>query len=101
MVGGMRPALLAALAAALAITLPTEARSRAVVAEFKRQQPCPATGKPAGPCPGWQVDHRTPLKCGGRDHVDNLQWLTVREHRAKTAREAKLRCRPSPALPTE
>lgn len=70
-----------------------QVRSRAVVAEFKRLAPCPATGKPAGPCQGWEVDHVTPLKCGGSDAVANLQWLTTAEHRKKTAREAKLNCR--------
>ncbi len=85
----------------LAITLPADARSAAVRAAFQRQAPCPATGKPTGACPGWEVDHRTPLKCGGRDHPDNLQWLTVKAHREKTAREAKLRCKPAPQLPAE
>lgn len=74
---------------------PSEAkqpRSYAAKAEFKRLQPCPATSRPRGPCPGWQIDHRTPLKCGGPDHPDNMQWLTIDDHKRKTAREARL-CR--------
>lgn len=68
-------------------------RSRALRAEFQRLQPCPSTGQPAGACPGYQVDHREALICGGRDELANLQWLTVAEHKAKTRVEVKL-CRP-------
>lgn len=67
-------------------------RSRELRAEFMRQQPCPATGKPSGACPGYQVDHREALICGGRDELANLQWLTIAEHKAKTRVEVKL-CR--------
>lgn len=70
----------------------TQARSSAVRAEFQRVQPCPATGQPRGACPGWQIDHREALVCGGRDDPANLQWLTVEEHKAKTRVEVKL-CR--------
>lgn len=66
-----------------------EARSRKAVADFKKHQPCPVTGKPRGACPGWQVDHRIPLKCGGPDDQSNMQWLTVQDHKRKTAREAR------------
>lgn len=34
--------------------------------------------------PGHQVDHIVPLCTGGADHVDNLQWLTLQQHRDKT-----------------
>lgn len=73
-----------ALALGLCGVAPTEARSRAVVAEFKRLQPCPATGKRSGPCPGWQVDHVLALCAGGKDDVSNLQWLRDSEHKIKT-----------------
>ena len=69
-----------------------DARDRAERAAFARDNPCPATGQPRGACPGWQVDHRVPLKCGGDDKPANMQWLTVEDHKAKTAREAPL-CR--------
>lgn len=59
-------------------------RSSAVVSEFKRLNPCPLNGASRGPCPGHQVDHIVPLCAGGADHVDNLQWLTLQQHRDKT-----------------
>ena len=52
-------------------------RSRAVLAEFKREHPCPATGATSGACRGWQIDHVIPLACGGCDSIGNLQWLPV------------------------
>ena len=67
-------------------------RSPTVRAEFMRSNPCPITGKTRGACPGYQVDHREALICGGRDEVSNLQWLSVPEHKAKTRVEVKL-CR--------
>jgi hypothetical protein len=68
-------------------------RSRVLRAEFVREHPCPATGARRGACPGYQVDHRDALICGGRDELRNMQWLTDAEHRAKTRVEVKL-CRP-------
>lgn len=49
-----------------------------VRAAFKRLHLCPATGRPTGACPGWQMDHVIPLACGGCDSVSNLQWLPDR-----------------------
>lgn len=60
--------------------------------QFKREHPCPVTQSAYGACPGWQVDHVVPLKCGGADRPHNMQWLTIADHRAKTKREAK-QCR--------
>lgn len=76
-------------------------RSQWALREFRAGLPCPATGLSRGSCPGWQIDHVTPLKCGGSDAPANMQWLTIEQHKAKTAREAKIRCRPSPGLPQE
>lgn len=85
-----------ALSAALALVQSSAAsaseRSRSARAEFVRQNPCPATGKSRGACPGWHVDHVTPLKCRGADAPHNMQWLTVQQHKIKTAQEARL-CR--------
>lgn len=53
-----------------------EARDPAKVREFRREHPCPVTGKTRGACPGWVVDHVIPLSCGGPDHPKNLQWQT-------------------------
>lgn len=67
-------------------------RSRPLRAEFQRLNPCPANGATRGACPGFEVDHRDALICGGRDELGNLQWLPVAEHREKTRVEVKL-CR--------
>lgn len=64
-------------------------RSKKVLREFVKQQACPSTGLHRFPCPGWQVDHIIPLKCLGLDDPENLQWLTVEDHKAKTKREAR------------
>lgn len=80
------------LIAATAIPLWAEARierSHAVRHAFVKQQACPSTGRHRLPCPGWEIDHRKPLKCKGQDKVENLQWLTVKAHKEKTKREAK------------
>lgn len=70
----------------LATCLPTVAapRSSSARAEFVKANPCPATGKARGACPGWQVDHRIALCAGGDDAAHNMQWLTVEAHKAKT-----------------
>lgn len=67
-------------------------RSHAAVSAFKKQQPCPATGKPAGPCPGYIVDHVLPLCAGGGDTPLNMQWQRVDEAKAKD-REERAQCR--------
>lgn len=56
---------------------------------FMKLHPCPSTGKTKGACPGFQVDHVIALVCGGRDSVDNLQWLSVEAHKAKTREDIK------------
>jgi 5-methylcytosine-specific restriction endonuclease McrA len=43
---------------------------------FKKQHPCPSTGKTYGSCPGYTVDHVVPLKRGGADAPYNMQWQT-------------------------
>ena len=50
---------------------------------FQRFHPCPSTGKTSGACPGYVVDHVTPLKRGGADAPSNMQWQTVAEGKAK------------------
>lgn len=65
------------------------ARSKKVLREFVKQQACPATGLHRLPCKGWQIDHIIPLKCLGLDDPENLQWLTIEDHKAKTKREAR------------
>lgn len=67
-------------------------RDRSQLAAFKRAHPCPVTGSAKGACPGWEVDHVVPLKCGGADRPRNMQWLTKAAHKIKTKREVR-RCR--------
>lgn len=73
-------------------------RDPKVRAEFQRLNPCPnkewqirpgTQGGRRGACPGFQVDHVIALVCGGRDSVDNLQWLSVEAHKAKTREDIK------------
>src|SRR6266702_5002895 len=52
-------------------------RSAAAKDAFKRQQPCPSTGKSRGACPGYVIDHVKPLECGGADApqtCNGRQW---------------------------
>ena len=59
-------------------------RLATAVRAFRDENPCPSTGKTHGACPGWQVDHPDPLCRGGKDHKDNMQWITVEDHKWKT-----------------
>jgi hypothetical protein len=62
-------------------------RSEAAKDAFKREQPCPATGKSSGKCPGYVIDHVNPLECGGADAATNMQWQTVADGKAKDKTE--------------
>jgi hypothetical protein len=77
---------LAALILALLLALPALAgdRNPAKRAAFIRENPCPATLKKRGPCPGWHVDHILPLCAGGADAPENMQWIESYDHKAKT-----------------
>jgi len=69
------------------------ARSREVVAYWRETNPCPSTGRTSGRCPGYEVNHKVPLFCGGADAPRNLEWLTRREHVA--FHRAMKQCPPS------
>lgn len=56
---------------------------------FKRQHPCPATDRSTGACPGWIIDHVTPLACGGPYAPSNMQWQTTADAQAKDRWERK------------
>lgn len=58
-------------------------RSQTSKNEFKREQPCPSTGLSFGACPGYVIDHIQPLKRGGADLPNNMQWQTKAEAKAK------------------
>ena len=66
-------------------------RSRAATSIFKKQHPCPATGKSAGRCPGYVIDHVKPLECGGTDAPSNMQWQASAAAKAKDRTEAQCR----------
>lgn len=65
------------------------ARSPKAKASFMSQQPCPSTGRVWGKCPGYVVDHVTPLVCGGVDAPMNMQWQTIADGKAKDKWERK------------
>ena len=58
-------------------------RSESAKKQFERQNPCPATGKTSGSCPGYVVDHVQALKHGGADTPGNMQWQTKAAAKAK------------------
>jgi hypothetical protein len=55
--------------------------------DFKKQHPCPSTGKSSGACPGYVIDHVTALKRGGADAPSNMQWQTTSAAKAKDKTE--------------
>lgn len=58
-------------------------RDPAARASFQHKNPCPSTGKTSGACPGYVVDHVTPLKRGGTDSPGNMQWQTKQAAKEK------------------
>jgi hypothetical protein len=50
---------------------------------FRRAHPCPTPGATRGPCNGYVIDHVVPLKRGGADALDNMQWLTRHDAKLK------------------
>jgi hypothetical protein len=65
-------------------------RSHSAKAAFRRAHPCPATGSPRGACPGYVIDHVTPLCAGGPDAPGNMQWQTVEEAKVKDREERRM-----------
>ena len=59
------------------------ARSPRAKSQFRKANPCPATGTTYGSCPDFVIDPVTPLKRGGSDAPANTQWQTQAEARAK------------------
>lgn len=66
-------------------------RSATAKNAFKREHPCPATGRSTGRCPGYVVDHVRALECGGVDSPSNMQWQTVTAGKAKDKTERHCR----------
>jgi len=50
---------------------------------FQQAHPGPSTGLTAGHCPGYVVDRIVPLKRGGADLPNNMQWQSAAEAKAK------------------
>jgi hypothetical protein len=66
-------------------------RSAAAKNAFKRQHPCPSTGRSTGGCPGYVVDHVRASECGGPDSSSNMRWQTVAAGKAKDKTERNCR----------
>lgn len=65
-------------------------RSHAATVAFQRSTPCPSTAAPRGSCPGYVIDHVTPLCAGGADAPENMQWQTIEDGKLKDRRERAL-----------
>lgn len=78
---------------ALLLTAPSDAaqRNQAVRAEFERLVPCPIEGPGTCARKGYEADHMEPICAGGKDVVENLQWLSKEQHQLKTKIDV-LRC---------
>lgn len=55
------------------------ARDPAQVRRFRKEHPCPVTGKTTGACVGWVVDHVWPLCADGLDTPSNMAWQEQRQ----------------------
>lgn len=77
---GRRPLIAAASNTAVARI----ERSAKELRAFRHGNACPATGRRAGACPDWAVDHVEPLCSGGEDKAANMQWISGPDHRFKT-----------------
>lgn len=72
-------------------------RSSSEARAFRQVNECPATDLKQGSCPGYEVDHVIALCLGGPDTIDNMQWLSIDVHRAKTRIDVS-ECRANRAL---
>ncbi|HET9596762.1 MAG TPA: hypothetical protein VFP65_14330 [Anaeromyxobacteraceae bacterium] len=43
---------------------------------YQQKNPCPATGRTTGNCPGWFVGYIVLPKHGGRYDTANMRWMT-------------------------
>ena len=62
-------------------------RDSAARRAFQAANPCPSITATARSCPGYVIDHIVPLKRGGEDTPQNMQWQTVADSKAKDRRE--------------
>ena len=75
-------AFLFAISLPLGLDAKTKRSAKARI-DFKREYPCPSTGKSTGACRGYIIDHIVPLKRGGADKPANMQWQTKEEAKEK------------------
>jgi len=68
---------------------PRHKRSAEAKSTFRSANPCPATGKSRGACPGYVIDHVIPLCAGGADAPSNMQWQTIAAGKAKDVLERR------------
>jgi len=80
-------ALWIALIILVAIATGADARDAKQVRLFRAANPCPATVKATGACPGWVVDHIKPLCAGGANAPVNMQWQTRADSLVKDREE--------------
>ncbi len=64
-------------------------RSQRAKFEFRKEHSCPANGRTKGKCPGYVVDHITPLCAGGADLPFNMQWQSRTDASAKDIEERR------------
>jgi hypothetical protein len=76
--------LLALLVAGSATGVDVTVRSYKARTDFVKLQACPATALNKLPCPGFYIDHKRPLDCGGADTPANMQWLNEAAWRSKS-----------------
>ena len=69
---------------------PYPVRHHAPLVAFAKAHPCPATGQPITHCPGYVIDHITPLCDCGADEPANMQWETVANAQKKDRLENEL-----------
>ncbi len=58
-------------------------RSEYAKRKFRKSHRCPSTGNDSGTCPGYVIDHISPLKRGGADAPYNMQWQTREQAKKK------------------
>ncbi len=64
-------------------------RSKKAIHDFRKDHPCPATGKTRGACPGYVIDQIKPLCAGGSDRPSNMQWQDIQAAKKKDRLEAQ------------
>ena len=79
-----------ALALAFSPAYAKQPRNKEAIREFRATHPCPSTGRYAGHCTGWIIDHRVALCVGGVDEPTNMRWQTFDKSHLKD----KWECRP-------